>query len=210
MSKICDFCGEDLPDSAVVCSLCKNPVPASSSTIQAKPAQSSPAQQPLQPLQPQQQYIPPVQQPQPAQQPQPVKQQVSGQTNAPAFNQIIAFARKKPLMLASMGVALLVVCILIGVLASGGGRSAIVGKWDYDMSASEGPPMLLYNSIEFASDGTLRYSQGYGFQDAGTWSVNKGELIVVDGGYKGFIDYSVHGNTLILSGNWKIVYTKSK
>jgi hypothetical protein len=117
-----------------------------------------------------------------------------------------------PKKIAIIAIAAVVVCILIVVLASGGGGNALVGVWDYNMNASGGPPLFLSDSIEFRSNGTIRYNQGSGFRDAGRWSVSGGKLnIDGGGGYNFSINYSVRGNTLTLIGDaFSIVYTKGR
>jgi len=153
MSKICNNCGQDLPDSAAVCSLCGE-------AQQQKPSPTS---------------------------------------------------KKKLIIFVSVIVAVVVVCILIGVLVNIGGKNALVGKWNYDMNTSEGPPLLLSDSIEFAPNGTLRYNQGYGFYDAGKWSVSGSKLYFDAGdGYEGSLEYKVRGNTLTLTGSYELVYIKDK
>jgi hypothetical protein len=202
MSKICNGCAQELPDSATVCSLCgeqlisSNVISTKSPTVQAKSSQ--PNTPPFSSA-----YIPP---PAPATMPQPAI------TQPTIFNSESQAVRKRsPKMIAIIAAAAIIICIIIGMLVSGGGGNALVGAWNYDMYASEGPPLLLSDSIEFASNGTLRYSQGSGFRDAGTWSASGGKLnFDAGGGYKGSLEYKVRGNTLTLTGNWELVYTKRK
>jgi hypothetical protein len=135
--------------------------------------------------------------------------------NTPSFaSKANEMVQKLPPKKIAIIVAAVVVFTLIAALAGGGGN-ALVGVWKYDMNASEGaPPLFLADSIEFASNGTIRFSQGFGFQDAGSWSASGGRVSVIDNGWAGSnysFRYSIRGNTLTIVGdNWDIVYTKGK